>query len=446
METGGNNLLLGVLLVSIFFVSLFYSLHYRLAPVTDARAYDNIGWNLARGYGYIELEENRENPIIDDSIIRVGPGYELFLAGIYRVFGHDISSVWIFHALARVISTMLLYKIVFLIFKNNSHKKPIALLSAFLFGFSPDLILINGMLLTETLLITGLIIATYFSIRYMEDKRVMTAFYAGLSFGLTALVRPTVLLATVLFFFILLVYRRYKHAALFIIIPVIVVGGWSLRNSFLYERPLFTTTAGSYDLWVGNHSEATGGFDKTEEIQKARNSMHSTELSSFALKKYFTFLSEHPFQFIELQFRKTAIYFSLIRPTGFWSFLRSSPLEQILTLVGSGVWTLILFVFGASGAIYLFSTMGDIKTKLFLLFAFLQPLAVIPIIVETRYRYPLFPFLAVCAAFFMVKFLTETKEKKALYRTFGEVVILFVSLTFYDIWMNVGEFFLKLNN
>lgn len=434
-----------LILVGVFTASLAYSFYYQLEPSTDALAYDRIAWNLACGFGYIELESNVENPLEDDAIIRVGPGYELFLAGIYRTFGHATPVVWILHAIFRVISTFFVYKTALALFKENRHRERIAFLSALLFGFSPDLVLINGMLMTETLLLLGLIVATYFSIRYVEEKKAMTAFWAGLSFGLTALVRPTVLLAAGIFFLALLARRSYRHAALFIIIPVIVVGGWSARNSLLYEKPLFTTTAGSYDLWVGNHPDATGGFDKTREIQEARDSMHSTKLSSLALKNYFRFLAEHPIQFTELQFRKTAIYFSLIRPTGFWSFLKDVPLEKALTLGASGAWTLILFVFGGSGAAYLFLTRHDTLARFFLVFALLQPLAVIPIIVETRYRYPLFPFLAVFGAFFMVKFFADASDRKTLRRIFWGTTLAFIAVTLYDVGLNSGELFSRVN-
>ena len=37
--------------------------------------------------------------------------------------------------------------------------------------------------------------------------------------------------------------------------------------------------------------------------------------------------------FLELQWRKTALYFSLIRPTGFWIHLRDAPWQRFFTLI-----------------------------------------------------------------------------------------------------------------
>src|SRR3989338_6836424 len=183
-----------LLLATICIVSFSFSLYYRIRPTVDAKAYDFIAWNLARGYGYVEDARNSAMPAADDAIVRVGPGYEFFLAGIYSVFGHHIWMVWFLQALLRVGGAYVLFRVVLLILRDHKGREPIALLAPALFGFIPDLIILNGMLLAETLFITSFLCALYASLRALEAKKI--SFAASAWWGIASLVRPTALVFT----------------------------------------------------------------------------------------------------------------------------------------------------------------------------------------------------------------------------------------------------------
>ena len=92
----------------------------------------------------------------------------------------------------------------------------------------------------------------------------------------------------------------------------------------------------------------------------------------------------------------------------------------------------VLLVFGIAGSIAMLRASRDMKTKLFLLFAILQPLAVIPIIVESRYRYVLFPFLAISAAFFLYSFWKDEEARKVLRPVFIWTFAVLIVFTLYD--------------
>jgi hypothetical protein len=300
------------------------------------------------------------------------------------------------------------------------------------------------MLLTETLFIALTILSVYYTLKIFPDMQLRDFLLAGGFWSLSTLVRPTAILVILLFALILFVRKvKLKHIFIFLIPTVIFVGGWSLRNSLTYDTPLFLTNVGTWNLWVGNNIDATGGFEKTSEQIHVRRSHHALELSSIGAERYFEFLIDHPFRFIELQFRKTVMYFSLIRPTGFWSYLKNIPTQQFATLSLSGLGTAILFITGIAGSALLFIRRRDIVAKIILLFAILQPLAVIPIIVETRYRYSLFPFLAVFGAFFIVS--CFKKREDILYKIFGWVFIVFISITAYDAIYHSDILFSRLN-
>ena len=378
-------------------ISASYSFYYRVMPWADAQGYDQIALNLVGGYGYVEKQEFAITPEKDEALIRVGPGYQFFLAAIYFLFGHHYFIVWLLQALLRGASVIALYLLVREMLPNY---RAAAFWAAVLFVFIPDLIVISGMLLAETLLLFLLVAATYFSVLLLKHERFSYAWMASVLWGGAALVRPTAFFMVLLLAMLLAWKRRWIFTVVIFLCPILFLGGWSVRNSIVYGKPLFTTTAGSYSLWVGNNSNATGGFDKTLEIQEARGKYHSVELDSISRQKYVAFLVQEPLQFTALQLRKTALYFSLLRPTGFWAYIADRPWHTRITLVASFFGTLLLFVLGIAGWLSLISQ-RNLPIRFLLALAFIQPFLVIPTYVETRYKYPLYPLLAICAGFFI---------------------------------------------
>ena len=411
--------------VFTFVFSAFFSFYYRISPTTDAKAYNKIATNLALGRGYIERKENMDNPKLDDAIVRVGPGYEFFLAMIYKFLDIQIELVWLFHAALRALTAYFLYKLSLQIFFDSSSKKIISLMGAALFGLTPDLIVIGGMLLAETLFLFLLVISVYYSILLLRHGKMSYVWLASVFWGSAALVRPTALPMM----FLLVLFLAYKQKWMYVVVvpvfSIVFLGGWSVRNSLMYERPLFTTTAGYHALLVGNNAGATGGYDKTPQIQVYIDNTHSVELSQEAFKYYLAFIIHRPFKYIEVQFRKTVTYFSLIRPTGFWFYLQNRPLHRVFTFILSAVYTAFLFIVGIAGIYKYFST--KLSEKLFLLgLIVLQPLAVIPLYVETRYRYPLFLFLVVFSAYGLFLFAKEFSkwENKKIILSVAIILIL----------------------
>ena len=433
----GLNKKLWILLGIIFLISVFYSFWYQIRPIVDAGAYDRIGWNLARGCGYVENDGNCGYPEPDDAIGRVGPGYEFFLAANYKIFGHRPWIIWIWQAVFRALAAWFVYKIAKLLFEREAGAGKIALLSAALFGFSPDLILLNGLLLIETFFLFLFAAAVYFGLLALVRNELRYTALFSLFLGLSIMTRPTPFLILAAAFAVFLFRSEWKKAFLLLLFPILLITPWALRNWDMYHHLILTSSTGGYDLWVGNNPEATGGFDKTEEIIKFRRQNGIIASDREGWIKYFEFIKEEPLKFIDLQYDKAAYYFSLMRPTGFWPHLSAG--EKIATLAFSGMWTLILFAFGLAGLAYMFNSnmlARDGKLSLFFIFAALQPLAVIPIIVETRYRYPFFLFLAIAAAYAVFR---TVRGNDIQIRKFVTIAALFlVAISFFDVAKNFG--------
>jgi len=434
-----------------FIASLALSFHWQFRPRVDAGAYDAIGWNLARGYGYVENEVNRSTPELDDAIVRVGPGYEFFLAGIYKLVGHRVPVVWILQAALHASAMLLVYKLTLLLFPILD--KRIGVLASLLFGFSPDLIFINSMLLTEGLFLFLMLAALYAiflvlgnTLPKLEGQVLGWLLAAGILWALAVLTRPIALIPLLVLAGVLLWQQKWRQALVFFLPTLILVGAWSGTMTARYNHFILTTTAGGLDLWVGNNLGATGGFVKTPEIQQFRDANHSVVVDEVGKQKYVEFIKNYPAAFLELQVRKAALYVSVIRPTGLWLDLQFFPVDRLLLLGVSAIWTLGLFLVGCAGLVLMMiEHFEDIRARLFVAIALLQPLMVIPIIVETRYRYALFPFLAIGVAYLIAERLRGISAR-VFWNTLLWPAVVITVLTFYDLSRNIAEIISKVHN
>ncbi len=385
-----QRMVLGLLGI-IFCLSLGYSLAYRIVPAVDAQAYDAIARNLLNGCGFKEVCTNSFSA--DTAIVRAGPGYEFFLAGVYAVFGYRYEAVWGIQALLHTVTAGLLYLIARRIFVGTEGKWA-GLLAALFFGLWPDLIEINAMLLTETLYLFLVTLVWYVFIRNIQnEKQLSWPIFLGLITGVTILTRPPVVLFSAIFVLYYLVSRRYRAGFLFVSSLLLALLPWGLSNLGVYHQFILTTLIGDYNLWVGNTLLATGG-----QIAGGFNPATSyAELNGFlgfsdmAKKEFWQFVTLHPMVFIKLTVLRFIRFFSLIRPMGFWFY--QSGLKQALFVVSSGVWIAVVFVGGFTG---LFQLAKERKNLFyyFLLLALSAPVLLLPTVVQSRYRFQIYPFLA----------------------------------------------------
>ncbi len=378
-------------------VSEIYSFHFQITPAVDARAYDKIAWNIAQGNGY---RENLSGPLSEDqSIIRVGPGYEFFLAGIFYIFGHHLEVVWIIQALIMALSFFLIFMASREVFRE-SWSFYLGLASAILIGFSPDLITLQGMLMSEVLGVFLVILTIYIFFKYYNnpDKPIWLASLVGLSLGAAGLVRTPALFLVlpILGYFIWI--KRYKHLAAFLFAVVILFVPWTARNYEVFNEFIPTNAAGGINLLIGNHPGASGEQgDPSATLDQYMSNYGFAKADKKAANEAIHFIITHPFEFSKITLKRISIYFSFARPTGFWFHLHG--ISKAITLVSSVVYSVVLFVFGSWGIAQALKIHKEDRPRGWLLLAMLvmMPVAIVGIVVETRYRFLAYPFFAIFA-------------------------------------------------
>lgn len=411
-----------VIILLSFLVPLFYSFAHRIAPVVDTRAYDQIALNLAGGEGY---RENRNKSYESDTaIVRAGPAYEFFLAGIYKVFGHYYEVVWTIQALLHALTAWLLFLIARKIFENEKT----GLLAALLFGLHPDLIEIAAMLMTETLYLFFVTLVAFVFVKnyYSKNRSVGQSALLGAVAGLAILTRPTVILFLLPILFFYAFRKEIQNGSVFLLVFIAVLVPWAVRNYLVHHQFILTTLTGSFNLWIGNMlfaqgGQIAGGFNPFDEYVRLQGFKGIKEK---ATQEFLFFVLNHPLIFIKLCALRVIRFFSLIRPMGFWFY--QSGIKQLLFIFSSLGWGAIFFVSGYGGLLALWKARQPLWRYL-IVFALLAPLPLIFTVAQSRYRFQIYPFLAVFGGYLISKLLEDKKTVKKYLQT-AAIVLLVISL------------------
>ena len=397
---------LAFILIGSFLACLIYALAHQINPVVDAKAYNAIAQNILAGNGFVEVVDMDVK--FDKAIIRVGPLYQYFLAGIYLIFGHNYWVVWILQALLHTISAYFIYLSARIIFKQFERVETISLLSAGIFAFFPDLIEISAMLMTETLYLFFWVWLIWYFLDFVDKNKIelnkawLSSIILGVIGGLAVLARPPVLFALPVIFFYFLLKRKYKLIILMTFAVGVIFTPWTIRNYLAYQKIMPFGGAGGYNFWIGNHVGATGEQDKPEEVEEFIENYGAYLVSDKSIDEFKIFVRDYPLDFIRLTLLRVNRYFSFARPMGFWFY--DSGISQFVFILSSAIYVFLLFVFSLFGGIILW-TKRNILINYLLAFIVLTPLILFITVVETRYRFQIYPLLALLAGYGLFTFL-----------------------------------------
>ncbi len=397
-----RSLLLGILLTS-FLITVVYAFYFRIHPVVDAQAYDQIAVNLINGCGF--REDCSRDFLHDPAITRAGPAYEFFLAGIYRLFGQHYEIVWIIQAFLHVLTAYLLYLSAKRLFPEIGEKA--GLIAAAVIAFHPDLIEIAAMLMTETLYLFLITLTLYlFILMYQDSEKWILSCMLGCITGVAILSRPPVLLFVPIILLVYLFRKHYRQGLFFLLVLIAVLTPWTMRNYRVFHTFIPTTLIGEYNLWVGNTLESNGGqlSHGFNPVTTYGETYGYSGLKQEAKHQFWQFIFTHPVRFIQLCIIRFVTYFSLIRPMGFWFY--QTGISQIVFVVLSGFATVFLFVSGFGGMYALLKQKKGLYNY-FIAFALTAPVVLIPTVVQSRYRFQIYPFLALSAGYLIARYRTH---------------------------------------
>ena len=218
--------------------------------------------------------------------------------------------------------------------------------AAVLVGFSPDLITLQGMLMSETLGIFLIILFVYLFFKFINREKQSISGIALLAvcLTLTSLVRTPAIFLIIPIAGYFVFRRQWKFLAVFLALFIVVFIPWTVRNYLIFHEFIPTNLAHGLDLAAGNHPGASGELEPYDLNGRLIAEYGYSKANSMLLKEAIGFIFSHPLEFLKITFYRISMYFSFARPTGFWFHL--SGLSRILTLASSALYSAVLFFFG----------------------------------------------------------------------------------------------------
>lgn len=263
------------LVLRLAYVFLYPQFPFGLA---DDSGYDDIATSVASGGGFTELRDPfgpPDGPRIPT--VEVPPVYPAFLAGIYTVFGHNVTAV---RAVQAVFSALLVLVAAGLA-REVTGSAATMIVAALLTAVYPAFIFYNGVILGETLFTFLLAVAVWMTLRAIRDDRAWRWALAGVVMAAAVLIRSEAL-AIVPLLMVAALWNGWRSAriggaALFIAAMLAVIGVWTVRNYRTFDEFVMVSANGGRTLWI-----SAKGWDewrpKDPELQRLVNGLTPLEV------------------------------------------------------------------------------------------------------------------------------------------------------------------------
>jgi 4-amino-4-deoxy-L-arabinose transferase-like glycosyltransferase len=368
---------------------------------SDASFYDQAGWQIATGKGYV----------INERPTAYWPvGYPAFLALVYLAAGHSPAYAQLIQVLLGAGTVVLAARLI-----TRIHGGRAGFTAGALLALSPNDSSYPALLVSETVF-TALFIAAIYVILRAEGVRGYVA--SGVLFGLAALVRPVVLLLPVwLGLWVAWRHRSTLRKGIVSALPYAVVfatmlltlSPWAIRNWVALGYPVLVSTNGGINLYIGNNPGATGGYQPitTPSVRAVWGDEVARE--RVATREAVTFIATHPLVFVRLVVQRAVLLFAR-GWDGIYEHLRAtrSPVGHGTRLALYGLaemyYLLLLFACAAS----FFDRRGSPPVMGLLVAVAVYWIAVhVIVMAEPRYRFPIMPIITAFAAVYVSKRLPE---------------------------------------
>lgn len=218
------SILLIIILAAI--MRLAYVFFYPQIPVIcDPEQYDDIAMSLMQSRGFPISKIGNEYTGITRP-----PGYPLFLALIFNIFGHNYQSVRIIQALLDSLTCLIIFCLGRTVFNSK-----VGRIAAICYAFYTPPIIFTGLLYTETLFTLILSVSVFFMLLAFKRDNFSYWMLAGLFLGLAALISSRPVLMPFLVLGALLLSRRplkesMKSSMIVLFFMIVSISPWTLRN------------------------------------------------------------------------------------------------------------------------------------------------------------------------------------------------------------------------
>lgn len=306
-----------------------------LPGIHDQVSYDALALSLLAGRGYSFTESTypftpANTPTAHWSFI-----YPLYLAGIYVLVGvHPLAARLVQGILGGALMCYLIYLIGRRVANENT-----GLVGAALAAFYGYFIYYSAALMTETFFIVLVLASLYLSLELKERPTLARWIGLGLALGTASLLRQTMLVfAPVLLLWLFWELKdkgiRWWHFALPVVVILVLVTPWTVRNYLVYRQFLLLNSNAGYALYASNHPNLGTDWRNEEvvvPVPEELRGQNEAELNQALTEKAIEFIVSDPQRALWLNLDKTLEYFI------FWPSSDSSPLSNLNRVLSFGL-------------------------------------------------------------------------------------------------------------
>jgi len=366
------------------------------------------------------------------------PLYPFFLSFIFILFGSSIKAALFIQALLGVISCYLVYHITIRLFRNRW----IGLLSAFLMAIYAPAIFYNGMLLMATLVSFLYLVFIVVLLKALEENKFWIWGVAGITLGLSALARGTILLFIPFLILYLigivwkagmiekdkrermnLIMQKGAYPSIAFLLGVfIMILPVTLRNYIKGKDLVLINANAGITFYEGNNPWATGmymdppGLDLGEDFNGAKiagylekRPLRPSEVSRFWFDESWRYIQENPLNFLKLIGKKLAYFWNQYEIPNAENIYFAEKYSRIFHI------PLLSFLFaGPLGVLGIIMAFGRKVSRVFILLLFLlsHMVSIVLFFIAARYRLPITPLLIIFMSYAIYTIKEEIKDKR----------------------------------
>lgn len=405
MMTGSDRKTFWILLAAGLIVRIVYFFEYRSLlefsyPTVDA-LYHHLTAKAIAGGGLVSTEPFFRAPF-----------YNYFLALIYFVSDNSVAFARFVQLALGAFSIPLTYVIARRMFDQR-----VALIAAILVLATADLVYFDGELLLESSVLLMLLLLIWSLLRYLESRAWSWLALAGFIQGLAIINRPnTAVFVPIALWLLWRAHRRDAARSYWLrlfgfVWPLAIPIALVLWHNLTRPEPTFSiATQGGINFYIGNNPEADGvsavmpgklGYAwqfadvKYLAESEAGQSLTADEVSGFYFRRGLDFVGSEPLDWLKLTVKKLYLLFSgadISNNRNLPYFKSQTVMLRILPL-GMGV----LAPLGLVG-MWLTRRRSPVVAGL-AVFAVLYGLTFVVFFVNSRFRLPLLPLMAIFSTF-----------------------------------------------
>lgn len=294
-------------------VAMAFWLGDRAEPLSgayDQISYDTLAQSILAGKGFSFPTNWYPFTLANEQTAHWSYLYALYLAGVYAVVGHHPLVARLIQVLLSGLNIWLAYRIGRRLFGEWVGLAAAALTSVYTY-----FVFFNAALMTQTFYIIAVLAVIDLTLAVLENPSRRSWILLGVSIGVGALFRQTLLIFAPLVFASIVLMRRWqvkwRAVALSLGVVALLILPWTLYNYSTFHDFLLLNSNGGYWFYSSNHPEQGTNFNQNfaAPLPEELRGLSEPAIDRALFREGLGFILADPTRFVLLSFSRVDDFF-----------------------------------------------------------------------------------------------------------------------------------------